>query len=59
MLSTESIESLLSPISEALPSGDDLEYDAAFTALEADAQPKAEQLEATRSSPQSSPNGAP
>ena len=43
MLSTESIESLLSPISEALPSGDDLEYDAAFTALEADAQPKVEQ----------------
>ncbi len=43
MLSTESIETLLSPISEALPSGDDLEYDAAFTALEADAQPKAEQ----------------
>lgn len=43
MLSTESIETLLSPISEALPSGDDLEYDAAFTALEAEAQPKAEQ----------------
>ena len=43
MLSTESIETLLSPISEALPSGDDLEYDAAFTALQADAQPKAEQ----------------
>ena len=35
MLSTESVESLLSPISEALPSGDDLEYDAAFTALDA------------------------
>ena len=43
MLSTESVETLLSPISEALPSGDDLEYDAAFTALEAEAQPKAEQ----------------
>ena len=43
MLNTESIETLLSPISEALPSGDDLEYDAAFTALEAEAQPKAEQ----------------
>ena len=43
MLSTESIETLLIPISEALPSGDDLEYDAAFMALEADAQPKAEQ----------------
>ena len=43
MLSTESIESLLSPISEALPSGDDLEYDAAYTALEAAARPKEEQ----------------
>ena len=43
MLSTESVESLLSPISEALPSGDDLEYDAAFTALEAAARPKEEQ----------------
>ena len=43
MLSTESVESLLSPISEALPSGDDLEYDAAFTALAAEAEPKAEQ----------------
>jgi type VI secretion system protein ImpA len=43
MLSTESVESLLSPVSEALPSGDDLEYDAAFTALEAEAQPKPEQ----------------
>ena len=43
MLSTESVESLLSPISEALPSGDDLEHDAAFMALERDAQPKAEQ----------------
>lgn len=43
MLSTESVESLLSPISEALPSGDDLEYDPAFMALQAQAQPKAEQ----------------
>ena len=43
MLSTESIETLLIPISDALPSGDDLEHDAAFTALERDAQPKAEQ----------------
>jgi type VI secretion system protein ImpA len=43
MLSTQSVESLLSPISEAQPSGDDLEYDPAFTALEAQAQPKAEQ----------------
>lgn len=43
MLSTESVESLLSPISEALPSGDDLEYDAAFTALAAEAEPKPEQ----------------
>jgi type VI secretion system protein ImpA len=43
MLSTESVESLLSPISEAKPSGDDLEYDPAFTALEADARPKDEQ----------------
>ena len=43
MLSTESIETLLSPISEALPSGEDLEHDAAFMALERDAQPKAEQ----------------
>jgi type VI secretion system protein ImpA len=43
MLSTASIETLLSPVSEALPSGDDLEYDPAFTTLEASAQPKAEQ----------------
>ncbi len=43
MLSTASVESLLSPISEAQPSGDDLEYDPAFTALEADARPKEEQ----------------
>jgi type VI secretion system protein ImpA len=43
MLSTASVESLLSPISEAKPSGDDLEYDPAFTALEADARPKDEQ----------------
>jgi type VI secretion system protein ImpA len=43
MLSTQSVESLLSPVSEAQPSGDDLEYDPAFTALEAAAQTKAEQ----------------
>jgi type VI secretion system protein ImpA len=43
MLSTSSVESLLSPVSEAQPSGDDLEYDPAFTALEADARPKDEQ----------------
>jgi type VI secretion system protein ImpA len=43
MLSTASVESLLSPISEAQPSGDDLEYDPAFTALEAEARPKDEQ----------------
>jgi type VI secretion system protein ImpA len=43
MLSTASVETLLSPISETLPSGDDLEYDPAFMALDADARPKAEQ----------------
>ena len=43
MLSTESVETLLSPVSEASPSGETLEYDPAFTALEAEAQPKAEQ----------------
>jgi type VI secretion system protein ImpA len=43
MLSTESVEALLNPISEELPSGSDLEYDPAFMALEADARPKAEQ----------------
>jgi type VI secretion system protein ImpA len=43
MLSTESIEALLNPISEELPSGSDLEYDPAYTALETDARTKAEQ----------------
>jgi type VI secretion system protein ImpA len=43
MLTSASVEALLSPVSEALPSGDDLEYDPAFMALEADARPKAEQ----------------
>ncbi len=43
MLSTESVEALLNPISEELPSGSDLEYDPAYMALEADARPKAEQ----------------
>jgi type VI secretion system protein ImpA len=43
MLSTATVEELLNPISESLPSGDDLEYDPAYMALEAAAQPKAEQ----------------
>ncbi len=43
MLSTESVQALLNPISDDLPSGSDLEYDAAFMALEAEARPKAEQ----------------
>jgi type VI secretion system protein ImpA len=43
MLSTASVEELLNPVSESLPSGDDLEYDPAYMALEAAAQPKAEQ----------------
>lgn len=43
MLTTASVEELLNPISESLPSGDDLEYDPAYMALEAAAQPKAEQ----------------
>ncbi len=43
MLSTASVESLLKPISDSLPSGEDLEYDPAFMALEADSRPKAEQ----------------
>jgi type VI secretion system protein ImpA len=43
MLSSASVESLLKPISDSLPSGEDLEYDPAFMALEADARPKAEQ----------------
>lgn len=37
------MEGILAPVSEALPCGEDLEYDAAFTALEAAARPKAEQ----------------
>jgi type VI secretion system protein ImpA len=43
MLSSASVESLLKPISDSSPSGEDLEYDPAFMALEADARPKAEQ----------------
>lgn len=43
MLTTEIVEALQSPISEASPCGDDLEYDPAFTALEASAQRKPEQ----------------
>lgn len=43
MLSTESVEALLKPISEELPSGSDLEYDPAYMALDAAARPKAEQ----------------
>ncbi len=43
MLSTASIEKLLEPVSESSPSGDDLEYDPAYMALEAAAQSKAEQ----------------
>jgi type VI secretion system protein ImpA len=43
MLSTESVEALLNPISEELPSGSDLEYDPAYMALDAAARPKLEQ----------------
>jgi type VI secretion system protein ImpA len=43
MLTPELVEALQAPISEASPSGDDLEYDPAFIALEAVAQGKAEQ----------------
>ncbi len=43
MLSPDVVESLLMPISESLPSGEDLEYNPAFMALEADSQAKAEQ----------------
>jgi type VI secretion system protein ImpA len=43
MLSQATVDSLLQPISESLPSGEDLEYDPAFMALESDARPKAEQ----------------
>ena len=43
MLSPESMAALLAPVSDALPCGEDLEYDAAFSALEVAARFKAEQ----------------
>lgn len=43
MLTSELVDALQLPISEALPCGDDLEYDAASTALAAVAQGKPEQ----------------
>jgi type VI secretion system protein ImpA len=43
MLSPAAVESLLKPINESLPSGEDMEYDPAYTSLEADSQIKAEQ----------------
>jgi len=43
MLTPALVDALLAPVGEASPCGDDLEYDAAFTALEASAQGKAEQ----------------
>jgi type VI secretion system protein ImpA len=43
MLSQATVDSLLQSVSESLPSGEDLEYNPAFMALEADARPKAEQ----------------
>jgi type VI secretion system protein ImpA len=43
MLSQASVESLLQPVSETMPSGEDLEYNQDFMALEADSKPKAEQ----------------
>jgi type VI secretion system protein ImpA len=43
MLTNELVEALLTPIGEASPCGDDLEYDAAFTALSAASQGKPEQ----------------
>ncbi|MDQ0588999.1 type VI secretion system protein TssA [Variovorax paradoxus] len=43
MLTNELVEALLTPIGEASPCGDDLEYDAAFTALTTSAQGKPEQ----------------
>jgi type VI secretion system protein ImpA len=43
MLTAESVNTLLAPISENSPCGDDLEYDPAFTALEAVARGKPEQ----------------
>lgn len=43
MLSPESMAALLAPVSDALPCGEDLEYDAAFIALEVASRSKAEQ----------------
>lgn len=41
-MNDEALESLLSPVGEASPTGEDLEYDADFMALERAAAPKAE-----------------
>ncbi|BEP63759.1 type VI secretion system protein TssA [Variovorax sp. V213] len=43
MLTNELVEALLTPVGEASPCGDDLEYDPAFTALAASSQGKPEQ----------------
>jgi type VI secretion system protein ImpA len=43
MLSSDNLERLLNPVSESAPSGEDMEYDQDFIALENDAKPKAEQ----------------
>jgi type VI secretion system protein ImpA len=43
MLRADTVEALLTPVSESMPSGPDLEYDADFMALEALARPVAEQ----------------
>jgi len=43
MLTPELVDALQAPISEASPCGDDLEYDPAFTALQAASQGKPEQ----------------
>ncbi|VWX55944.1 Type VI secretion system protein ImpA [Burkholderiales bacterium 8X] len=43
MLTPEAVDSLLSPVSEASPCGEDLEYDAAFMAVMAAAEGKPEQ----------------
>jgi len=43
MLSNELVDALLTPIGESSPCGDDLEYDAAFTALVTASQGKPEQ----------------
>ncbi|MDP2370836.1 type VI secretion system protein TssA [Rhodoferax sp.] len=43
MLSPELMAALLAPVSDALPCGEDLEYDAAFSALEVAARFKSEQ----------------